>query len=470
MKKSISILATALFIGVLGTSCSKNDDAIVPPPPAGSTVVELSGNLETQTLLESKKYLIKGQVFVRDGKTLTIQPGTIIMGDKSTKGTLIIDRGAKIIANGTVSKPIVFTSALTAGTRDRGDWGGLIILGKAVVNVPDPAIEGITPAVTYGGTMDNDNSGVLNYVRVEFAGIELTPNNETNGITLGGVGSGTIMTNCQVSFGGDDGYEWFGGSVNGKNLISFGSWDDSFDIDFGYTGKLQFLLDVRYSYADQSGSSGVECDTNANDGVPLQGTLTTGVISNLTCVGPRATATQVVNANFQQAIDLRRRTALSIGNSVMIGYPRGIRMNQNSVFDNYAAGTGVLMNNILVADLLPYNVGTTAGTASVASVTALWTLPANGNTTITAIIGTPFDIPATFVTLGLNPAIAFGTNLNTAYPANPNFAVTTGTLATGASFTNSKFAGLEVVTYEGAFGATDWTDMWAEFNPIGKAY
>jgi hypothetical protein len=453
---------------VFAISCSSNDDAIDVPPPAGSTTVELSGNLETQTLVASKKYLITGQVFVRDGKTLTVEPGTIIMGDKATKGTLIIDRGGKINANGTALKPIVFTSALAVGTRDRGDWGGLVILGKAIVNVPDPSIEGITPAVVYGGTVDNDNSGTLNYVRVEFAGIELTPNNETNSITLGGVGSGTIMTNCQVSFGGDDGYEWFGGSVNGKNLISYGSWDDSFDIDFGYTGKLQFLLDVRYaSYADQSGSNGIECDTNANDAVPAQGTLTTGVISNYTSIGPRATAAQSINANFQHAVDLRRRTALSIGNSVMIGYPRGIRFNQQSVYENYAPLTGTpvgfLINNVLVADLLPYNVGSGGTTNTVAALTTLWTV---ANTTITAN-----DFAANYATLGLNTAIAFGTNINTAYPTNPNFAVTTGLLATGAAFTNAKFStGFEVVTYRGAFGATDWTDTWAEFNPIGKAY
>ena len=357
---------------------------------------------------------------------------------------------------------------MPVGTRDRGDWGGLVILGKAIVNQPDPSIEGITPAVVYGGTVDNDNSGVLNYVRVEFAGIELTPNNETNSITLGGVGSGTTMTNCQVSFGGDDGFEWFGGSVNGKNLISYGSWDDSFDIDFGYTGRLQFLLDIRYgSYADQSGSNGIECDTNANDAVPTQGTLTTGVISNFTSVGPRATASQSVNANFQHAVDLRRRTALSIGNSVMIGYPRGIRFNQQSVYDNYLSGTGVLTNNILVADLLPYSVGSGGTTNTAAAVTALWTA---SNTTITAVAGTAFDIAAQYSTLGLNSAIAFGTNTNTGFAANPNFAVTSGTLASGASFSNAKFAGMETVTYRGAFGATDWTDTWAEFNPIGKVY
>lgn len=460
MRKSISILAAIFFTASLAVSCSSNDEPI--EVPTGTVFTELMGNIDTQTLVASKKYLIKGQVFVKDGKTLTIEAGTVIFGDKATKGTLIIERGGRIVANGTASQPVVFTSVLPVGTRDRGDWGGLIILGRALVNVPDPAIEGITPPVNYGGTVDADNSGVLNFVRVEFAGIEISPNNETNGITLGGVGSGTQMNNCQVSFGGDDGFEWFGGSVNGKNLIAFGNWDDSFDIDFGYSGKLQFLLDVRNGSADQSGSNGVECDTNANDAVPTQGTLTNGTISNMTSVGPRVTATQTVNGNLQHAVDLRRRTALSIGNSVMIGYPRGIRMNQASVYDNYMAGTGVLMNNILVADLLAFNAGSGV---TAANVTTLWNLPANGNTTITTN-----DIAANYATLGLNTAIGFGLNLNTSYPANPSFAVTSGTLSSGASFSNSKFSGMEIVTFRGAFGATDWTDTWSEFNPINKAY
>ena len=460
MKNAIYSLATALLLGAFATSCSENDD---PIEITTSTAVELTGNLDTQTLVASKKYLIKGQVFVRDGKTLTIEPGTVIMGDKATKGVLIIDRGGKIQANGTVDKPIVFTSALPVGTRDRGDWGGLIILGKALVNVPDPGIEGITPAVVYGGTDSADNSGSLNYVRVEFAGIELNPNNETNGITLGGVGSGTTMNNCQVTFGGDDAFEWFGGAVSSRNLIAFGTWDDSFDIDFGFSGKLQFLLDVRYaSYADQSGSNGIECDSNANDNPTTQ--PTTAVISNYTSVGPRATATQAINSNFQHAIDLRRRTAMSLGNSVMIGYPRGIRMNQQSVFDNYSSATpmGVLSNNILAADLVTYSAGT-GMTATAPTVGTLWTA---SNETITTN-----DFVANFTALGLNAAIAFGTNTNTAYPTNPNFAVTTGTLTGGAAFTNAKFAtGFQTVTYRGAFGATDWTDGWAEFNPINKAY
>lgn len=460
MKKSLLLLAGIFTSMLMITSCSGDDDNVNDPGEPGSDMVELSGDLQTQTLTSDKQYLLKGQVFVRDNQTLTIEPGTIVYGDKATKGTLVIDRGGKIMADGTAEEPIVLTSALPVGSRDRGDWGGLVVLGRANVNQPNPSIEGITPAVTFGGTDDEDNSGVLRYVRVEFAGIELTPNNETNSITLGAVGNGTIMENCQVSFGGDDGFEWFGGSVDGKHLISFASWDDSFDVDFGFSGNVQFGLDVRYpSYADQSGSNAFECDNGPNDNVT--DLLTTGVFSNFTCIGPRATNTQSINANYQHSLDLRRRTAVTIANSVFVGYPRGIRMNQQSVYDNYNAGTGALINNVMLADLQTYSVGS-GMTATAADLTALWTA------TNTMITGTNFATELSG--LGINSNVFFGTNVTTGYTANPTFTVTTGTLTTGASFANPKLAAMETTTYRGAFGATDWTDGWAEFNPITKAY
>jgi hypothetical protein len=459
MKISKLFLASLMISALSIVSCSSDDDN--SNNNNDNTIVVLEGNLETRTLTNDKKYLIKGQTFVRSGKTLTIEPGTIIKGDKATKGTLVIDRGGKIEANGTAAEPIVMTSNLPAGSRDRGDWGGLIILGNAPVNQTNPEIEGITPAVVFGGTDAADNSGTLRYVRIEYAGIELTPNNETNSITMGGVGSRTTMEYCQVSFGGDDGFEWFGGTINGKYLISFASWDDSFDVDFGYVGKNQFGLEVRYpSFADQSGSNSFECDNGPNDNVTTL--LTEGVFSNFTCVGPKATNAQSINANYQHSIDLRRRTAVTIANSVFIGYPRGIRMNQQSVYDNYSGTTptGKLLNNILVAPTTTYSVGS-GMTATASDLTTLWTA---NNTTITAAIEDQFTV------LGLNPNIAFGNNTTGGYSANPTFTVTSGTLASGASFTDSKLSGLQTVAYRGAFGATDWTANWAEFLPNNRAY
>lgn len=461
MKKNffkVSLLGMAA-LSFVACSNDRSIDDDNPNPPAGQ-FVELTGDLSSQTLQKGTKYLIKGQVFVQSGSTLTIQPGTVIMGDKATKGTLIISKGGKIMAEGTSTEPIVFTSGQPVGTRDRGDWGGLVILGNAPVNQNSPAIEGITPAVIFGGNDSNDNSGVLKYVRVEFAGIELTPNNETNSITMGGVGKGTTMEYCQVSFGGDDGFEWFGGTINSKHLISFAMWDDDFDVDYGYSGLNQFGLAVRYpSYADQSGSNGFETDNgpNDNDVAPY----TTGVFSNYTIIGPKLTSAQSINANFQHAMDMRRRTAVTIANSVFAGFPRGLRMNQPSVLSNYQNNTGALFNNIMLADAQTF----TAGSGMNANdVKTYW--EANNE------VSTSADYATVIAGWGLNPNIFFGNNVSTAYSPSPTFTVTSGALLTGANFTNSKVNSsfFTQVPYRGAFGATNWTAGWAEFNPINKAY
>jgi hypothetical protein len=466
MKKLLNFFAMILLLGAIA-SCTKGDD---DDDDNKSTLVELTGNLETQTLTKDKKYLIKGQVFVRDGKTLTIEAGTVIFGDKRTKGLLVIDKGGRIVAEGTKENPIVFTSNQEAGVRDRGDWGGLVILGRANTNQPNPAIEGVTPEVNFGTFQNNANntesSGVLKYVRVEFAGIELTPNNETNSITMGGVGSGTTMEYAMVSFGGDDGFEWFGGTINGKYLVAHACWDDDFDCDFGWSGNVQFGLVVRYpGFADQSQSNAFECDNgpNDNDVEPY----TTGTFSNVTVIGPIKTGNSVSNGNYAHAMDLRRRTAISIFNSVFTGFPTGLRMNQPSVYSQYAtAGRGVLENNILYAPRTTFAVGSGVVLDSVASYF-------NAKNTLIAEVGSD----AKLTEIGVNPDWFFGSRVADQYPANPNFTVTTGTSSTGAAFTNAKFneAGRsnffnKTVNYRGAFGSSDWTDGWAEFNPVNKAY
>jgi hypothetical protein len=467
---SVLLLSTILF------SCKKDPVTPVdPPPPPAPSIVELTGNLATQTLTADKKYLIKGQVFVKSGVVLTIQPGTVIFGEKRTKGTLIIDRGGRIEAKGTASQPIVFTSNQLEGDRDRGDWGGLVILGNASCNQVDPAIEGIDPAVFFGGNAANtkssatvnnsENSGTLEYVRVEFAGIELTPNNETNSITLGGVGSGTKMEYVMVSYGGDDGFEWFGGTVNARYLVAHNTWDDDFDVDFGFSGNVQFGLAVRYpSYADQSGSNIFECDNGPNDNDVQP--YTTGTFSNITGIGPIKSGATTSNGNFQHAIDLRRRTAVSIVNSVFTGMPLGIRMNQPSVVAQYVNGRGVLANNII---LTPSTNQFLIGTGVIQdSVRNIW------NRSNAVVAGPATD--ALNTTLGISPDLLYGTRTDEQYGSNPNFAVSTGTITTGASFTLPKFTEsnrtgrFTTVAYRGAFGSSDWTDGWAEFNPVNKKY
>ena len=227
-----------------------------------ATNATLSGDITTNTTLDaSKTYLIDGYVFVKNGATLTIPEGTILRGDLSSKGTLIITKGSKINAQGSVNNPIIFTSNQDIGDRDYGDWGGVIILGKAKVN-PTGGVGTIEGGINntnndgeYGGTDDNDNSGVFSYVRVEFPGIAIQPNNEINGISLGGVGKGTKFDHVQVSYSGDDAFEWFGGAVDAKYLITYRTWDDDYDCDFGFTGRVQYAFTMRDpAVADISGS------------------------------------------------------------------------------------------------------------------------------------------------------------------------------------------------------------------------
>lgn len=493
MKKMLKQIFVAVAGVAMINSCSSSDDN-----NNASQFVELTGNLETQTLTKNRKYLLKGQVFVRSGKTLTIEPGTVIFGDKATKGTLIIDKGGKIIANGTANEPIVFTSVLGPGLRDRGDWGGLVILGNAYTNqntgntaATSPAIEGISPAVHFGSNTrdaDDEDSGVLRYVRIEYAGIELTPNNETNSLTLGGVGRGTTIEYVQVSYGGDDGFEWFGGAVNGKYLISFGMWDDDFDADFGYSGNNQFGLAIRYpSFADQSGSNAFECDNGPNDTDTGANSYTTATFSNFTVIGPRLEYNQGISGNYQHSIDLRRRVAVSICNSVFVGFPRGLRMANASVYNQYTSSSprGVLLNNRMVVAL---NAASTANSFiggesgyTANDIRNYWLNSAQANT-ISEIVSTSptanADYTAAINNLGLNSNIFFGNNLLEDYTIAPTFTIAaSGSLNSGASFTNAKFSETNragfftTTTYIGAFGTSvNWTSGWAEFRPGSKVY
>lgn len=479
MKSKFLTLGTAALLGVVFSFSSCKDEQI--DPPASSGINELSGALTTLTLDASQKYLIKGIVTVESGSVLTIPAGTVLFGEKKSKGTLIVKPGAQIIAEGTAEKPIVFTSNQAAGEREQGDWGGLIILGKANCNQNNPAIEGVSPAVNYGtfnsSANDADNSGILKYVRIEYAGIALTPNNETNSLTLGAVGSGTTVEYVQVTYGGDDGFEWFGGTVNCKHLVSYGSWDDDYDVDFGYSGKVQFALAVRDPFnADQSGSNGFEVD---NDGSGTNATpKTAAVFSNVTLLGPSFDSSKSISGNNKHGMHLRRNSEVSIFNSVIAGYPIGLNMDGSATLANYTGGNAVLDNNILVSAGAnrsapsPFVSGTSASTA----VADYWKTT-KSNLVFTAhspVAGTPAYSKG-LADAGINPALFMGYNstagVSGTYPKNPDFATFTGLTQSGAAFTDAKLGSqFSSVSYRGAFGGTDWTDSWSNFNPQNEAY
>jgi hypothetical protein len=318
-----------------------------------ATTQTVTGDITASTTWnKNTTYLLSGFVYVKSGATLTIEAGTVIRGDKASKGTLIITKGCKLMAEGTSSSPIVFTSNQDAGQRNYGDWGGVVLLGKGIINPAggSAAIEGGVDNANgdgqYGGTDNADNSGSLKFVRIEFPGIAFQPNSEINGLTMGGVGSGTTLENIQVSYSGDDSYEWFGGAVNAKWLIAFRGWDDDFDTDFGYAGKVQFGVALRDSaVADQSGSNGFESD---NDGTGSGAApYTSALFSNMTIIGPKVDATNPINSNFKRGAHIRRNTRESIYNSIITGFPLGYFLDGGNTLDNAKADSIQFTNNII---------------------------------------------------------------------------------------------------------------------------
>ncbi len=334
----------------------------------------------TVTLDASKVYLLTSTCVVRSGGKLIIPAGTVIRGAADLTATpklyatLVVERGGMIEVNGTTSSPVVMTSNKAAGSRDRGDWGGLVLCGKAVNNQSvDAQLEGFNNVAVdntlgkFGGTDDTDNSGVVKYVRIEFAGLAFEPNKEVNSLTMGSVGSKTEIEGVQCSFGNDDGFEWFGGTVNCKKLISYKITDDDFDTDFGYRGAVQFGIAVRdtayfdLSWNAPSGASTSETFESDNDAAGSgKLPLTSAVFSNITCVGPvpldktynDLTTTQ--KGAFRRGARIRRNSRLSIVNSVFMGYRNFIMFDGDSVLiasgvksSTFSETSNVLRNNFI---------------------------------------------------------------------------------------------------------------------------
>jgi hypothetical protein len=338
MKKLLTIL---LALGLF--SCEKNlggDEGPINVP----TTTTLTGNINTTTTLTSDKvWTLKGYVYVTDGAKLIIQPGTTIVSDVAEKGALCIERGSQIIAEGTQSKPIVFTSGRPEGQRSPGDWGGIVILGRAKTNrSSEPTIEGGIGR-PYGGTNDSDNSGVMRYVRIEYAGIAAMPNSEINALTLGGVGNGTILENIQTIYANDDAFEFFGGTVNGKNLYAFATADDDFDFDFGYTGMITNGVAKRDPQFVDSGDAGngVECD---NDGTGSGAQpVTHPKLFNMILVGPN---TSSALANHNLGLRFRRATQFTMKNSIVWGWMKGgLSLESNETAQFVKDGASIFENN-----------------------------------------------------------------------------------------------------------------------------
>jgi hypothetical protein len=306
-----------LAMGLIGTKLLWNQ----------SPIKIITGNITGATVwVKDTVYLLKGKCFVKNGSELTIMPGTLIKGDASIPGSaLIVTRGATISAVGTQWQPIVFTSSAAAGSRSPGDWGGLVIAGRARINSPGAQAlfeggnlanpDGSLDDDKYGGATNSSSSGSLKYVRIEYAGFDYAQNNELNSLTMGGVGSGTSIDYVQCSYGLDDAFEFFGGTVNASHLVSYRTKDDDFDTDFGYSGYIQFALSIRdSSIADSiSGSNCIESDNDAAGSGNTQ--YTTAIMSNITAIDPRITQGTSISPHYRRAMHVRRNSRMLVYNS-----------------------------------------------------------------------------------------------------------------------------------------------------------
>jgi hypothetical protein len=456
----------------------------VPPKaivviPAGSLA---AGNV---TWTADKIYKLTG--FVRVGEeavkgtitkktVLTIEAGTLIIGDRATKGTLIVQRGSQIIANGTATNPIVMTSERAIGEREAGDWGGLVICGQAPNNLAeaDRELEGGYGAF-HGGTDAADNSGSLKYVRVEFAGIPINPNQEVNSFTFGSVGSATVVDYVQASFGLDDSFEWFGGNVNCKHLIAYKGLDDDFDTDNGFSGYVQYGIGIRgTTQADQSGSNGFECDNNVNgtNATPF----TSAIFANMSIIGAKGARETAINVQFQHGAQLRRNNKQKIYNTFITGYPWGVYIDNVNGFARTNAENGEIdLQNVVLSGVDGWgdNFWGTGGTITYnPRGVPVREIEANA-AAATFLIGgkKPIDW---FKGLKGNKILdnrkATGINDNLWAVGRPTFVLGTGTELLNAPLLSTLPAFFDKTDYVGAFKDTDWTATWAEFSPQTVVY
>ncbi|MBF2707028.1 T9SS type A sorting domain-containing protein [Flavobacterium soyangense] len=500
-------------------------NAVYPTPN-----VDVTANITVDThWTAGNTYYLKGQTYVKNNATLTIDAGVVIRADHTATGAgLFVTKGAKVIAIGTATNPIVFTSDNAVGSRNKGDWGGVILLGKGSFNINNGVnnIEGIAASTDteYGGGLspdDNDNSGTLKYVRIEYAGYVYAANQEINGLTFGAVGRGTTIDYVQVSFANDDSFEWFGGTVNCKHIIAYRGLDDDFDTDNGYSGSVQFGLGIRDPQISDnptvSTSEGFESDNNASS--TAVSPYTGAIFTNMTLLGPSYRLTLpnggTIASGYKRAARLRRNTQLKVYNSIFMDFQEGLHIDGVTTETNAINNTLKWKNNIMAGivskELQVNSPGTiTAGVNPSFNMTTWYA--ANGNTTVSSnggLLTKPYDLTDATIYTGLDYRPATGSialtgadftdasftgNLQTTYYVDVDgdgYDSGTAVLAAatppiGYSFTTngpdcddtntaiqSNCPTITKVAYRGAFAPAPipmWTDSWTNFDPQNAVY
>jgi hypothetical protein len=427
-----ALAATAMVAALtLGYDAGLQGQSEIGPPVTmpgiDKPVVVHSGRITgSETWAANVYHVLRGVIIVADGGVLTLQAGTTVVGETATVGTLLVERGGRIEAVGTASAPIVFTSDQPIGSRARGDWGGLIINGRAPINTGEGTGEGDTGL--FGGSDPNDNSGTLRYVRVEYAGTEFSPDNELNGIAFQGVGRGTTVDHVQVKHNKDDCVEFFGGTVDVKHLLVTSCGDDSIDWVLGWIGRVQYAI-VQQSGDDAD--NGIEADNNGNNHDLLPRSSPT--IFNLTMIGDPDT---IDGAESDDGIEIRVGSGGIIRNFIVMGFKdNGIDVSDNATVAQMDSGGLQFTHGILFQN------------------------------------GTPFDstsrsrLEAVSTLRVADPGLSDPYNL-----ANPNFRPSSvATLAGGqmAPATPPNDGFFEVTTFIGALSpdpAQDWTLGWTNYD------
>lgn len=430
----------------------------------GKEIVDVSGEITGNAVWTADKvWRMQGLVKVINDAMLTIEPGTVVIGESMSKGTLIIQQGGKLIADGNEQHPIIFTSEEGPGNRLPGDWGGVIICGKGINNQGSNIELKSGFGVYHGGNIANNNSGILRHVRIEFAGKASGSNQELSSLTLASVGNETIIEHVQCSYGYKGSFEWIGGNVNARHLISYRCSENDFYMNFGYNGNIQFALALRDAdMLIQSSSNGIVAD---NDGAGTQSApLTAPVLANFTIIGAKKTQQTSVSSYYQHAAQLRRNSSVTIYNSFMTGYPVGLFIDDSkSGSSQQALNDNLQIRNLVLAGVEEWGDNNWGGNQ----------YNSNGPLKqVNANVAPGFEIGNWFNTssfknqilpkwqdAGINPSL-FG-------PEAPVLLPAPGILTTQASWSNTPKAGsfFEKVNFIGAFDAIDWTEVWSEWNP-----
>jgi hypothetical protein len=477
--KELFTMFRPTFLGLLAISVIACGDDPKPEPDAGTPPVESKCVDGTQrncvivaekitastTWTSDKVYVIPKfqHSFVQKDVTLTIQAGTEIQGDKGA--VLTIARGAKILAEGTVDKPILFTSAQASGMKTPGHWGGLLILGYAAHNTnalsTPPSGEVLFEAFSnadgdsgrfgknpIGTEIANDNSGILKYVRIEFGGYNFVQDREFNNLTLCGVGSGTTIDYVQVHAGQDDGIEFFGGTVNVKHIVSSQNEDDGFDTDNGWRGKAQFVIVQNIAHrAGQvlEATNGYESDNHALaasfDATPR----TAPTIWNATLIGDHAYTEQA-----SWAAVFRRGTSGIYGNHLWLGFPKGPEFRDTQTKAQLDAGNlSITYSMFFNNDAAPTNLPPVQTSGDIKEEDYLRTAEA-----VAAGRTDPHN------QFNVNPGLPAAATSRTApdfKPAAGAAVMTGGTTPPADPFFDA------TATYVGAIGTVDWTAGWTKY-------